>query len=130
VEALYNNEIEQHAFEDQMRAVFGIQVSCRPESSSQEFRSNTKHPQHAYKVFTTDKICGAIIKQLQIIQLDHKSKELLEILKKERSLVSPTTQDQKNNRQNTERVLGPDENIFRIDWVRPPALHLILKDVR
>ena len=52
------------------------------------------------------------------MQLDHKSKELLEILKKERSLVSPTTQDQKNNRQNTERVLGPDENIFRIDWVR------------
>lgn len=49
--------------------------------------------------------------------MEPKNQELLEILKKERSLVSPTTQDQKNNRRNAEKVLGPDENMFRIDWV-------------
>lgn len=48
---------------------------------------------------------------------DGRSQDLLEILKRERTLVSPTTQDQINSRRNAEKVLGPDENLFRIDWV-------------
>ena len=48
---------------------------------------------------------------------DPKSQELLEILKRERSFTSPTTQDRINIRRNAEKVLGPDENVFRIDWV-------------
>ena len=50
--------------------------------------------------------------------IDPKSQELLEFLKRERSLPSPTTQDRINNRRQAEKVLGPDENVFRIDWVR------------
>lgn len=64
-----------------------------------------------------DKVIGAIIKQVQAVFLDPKSQDLLEGLKRERALVSPTTQDQINTRRNAEKVLGPDENIFRIDWV-------------
>ena len=48
--------------------------------------------------------------------MDAKSQDLLEVLKKERALLSPTTQDQINSRRSAEKVLGPDENLFRIDW--------------
>ncbi|KAG6893701.1 hypothetical protein C0992_008974 [Termitomyces sp. T32_za158] len=87
--------------------------------------------QEAYKSFTVDKVIGAIIKQVQAIFADPKSQDILEILKKERSLVSPTTQDQINSRRNAEKVLGPDENIFRIDWLpesRTMTVQLIGKD--
>ncbi|KAF5380136.1 hypothetical protein D9615_006181 [Tricholomella constricta] len=111
LERLFDNEIEQHAFEDQMRFMFGTR--------------------EAYKTFTIDKVIGAIIKQAQAVFADPKSQDLLEILKKERSLVSPTTQDQINSRRNAEKVLGPDENLFRIDWLpesRAMTVQLIGKD--
>ncbi|KAF8067547.1 histone deacetylase complex, SIN3 component [Lyophyllum atratum] len=111
LERLFDNEIEQHAFEDQMRFMFGTK--------------------EAYKTFTIDKVIGAIIKQAQAVFADPKSQDILEILKKERSLVSPTTQDQINSRRNAEKVLGPDENLFRIDWLpesRTMTVQLIGKD--
>ncbi|KAG6809875.1 hypothetical protein H0H92_014314 [Tricholoma furcatifolium] len=111
VERLFDNEMEQYAFEDQMRIMFGTK--------------------EAYKSFTLDKIIGAIIKQVQAIFADPKSQDILEILKKERALVSPTTQDQINSRRNAEKVLGPDENLFRIDWLpesRTMTVQLIGKD--
>jgi paired amphipathic helix protein Sin3a len=48
---------------------------------------------------------------------DSKNQDLFEILKRERAMILPTTQDQINNRRNTEKILGPDENLFRMDWV-------------
>ena len=64
-----------------------------------------------------DKLIGALIKQIQTILADPKSQDLYELLRREREISSPTTQDLINCRRNTERVLGPDENLFRIDWV-------------
>ena len=55
--------------------------------------------------------------QVQVILSDPKSQDLYELLRREREITSPTTQDLINCRRNTERVLGPDENLFRIDWV-------------
>jgi hypothetical protein len=49
--------------------------------------------------------------------VDPKSRALLEILKSEQAMACPTTQDQINHRRNAEKILGPDENLFRIDWV-------------
>ena len=85
-------------------------------------------------MFTVDRVVGAIVKQVSSLPLrpttmlmlgqvqnvlsDAKSQELYDFLRRDRELVSPTTQDQINARRNTERVVGPDENIFRIDWVR------------
>lgn len=60
--------------------------------------------------------------QVQTILIDPKSQELLELLKKERVYGTLSTQDQINSRQNAERVMGPDENLFRIDWVRSSVL--------
>lgn len=56
--------------------------------------------------------------QVQAILMDPKSQELLELLKKERVYGTLSTQDQINSRQNAERIMGPDENLFRMDWVR------------
>ncbi|KAF4616526.1 hypothetical protein D9613_008571 [Agrocybe pediades] len=111
IEALFTNELEQHVFEDQTRAIFGYK--------------------DAYKIFTVDKVIGAIIKQVQMVIADPKSQELLELLKRERSLVSPTTQDRINYRHQVENILGPDENVFRIDWLSEPktlTIQLIGKD--
>ncbi|TFK41677.1 histone deacetylase complex, SIN3 component [Crucibulum laeve] len=110
-ERLFDNEIEQTAFEDQMRYMFGTK--------------------DAYKVFTIDKVIGSVIKQVQSILADGRSQDLLEILKRERTLASPTAQDQINNRRNAEKVLGPDENLFRIDWLsdsKTMTMQLIGKD--
>ena len=95
-------------------------------------------------MFTVDKVVGALIKQVctssvrprsavrlnhlqvQIILSDPKSQDLYELLRREREITSPTTQDLINCRRNTERVLGPDENLFRIDWVCLHALDVPL----
>jgi paired amphipathic helix protein Sin3a len=54
---------------------------------------------------------------VQLLFGDEKSQDLLEVLKREQALASPTTQDLINSRKNAEKILGPDENLFRVDWV-------------
>jgi len=61
---------------------------------------------------------------VQAIIVDSRSQELLEILKRERSLANFTSQDQINSRRGTEKILGPDENLFRIDWVNMMDFYL------
>ncbi|KAJ7178645.1 hypothetical protein C8R43DRAFT_974110 [Mycena crocata] len=102
-ERLFDNELEQHVFEEQMRFMFGIQ--------------------EAYKMFTIDKVIGSLIKQVQLLFGDGKSQELLDVLKRERALACPTTQDLINSRKTAEKVLGPDENLFRVDWL-PDSKHM------
>ncbi|CAK5268788.1 unnamed protein product [Mycena citricolor] len=105
-ERLFDNEMEQHVFEDQMRFMFGIK--------------------HAHKIFTVDKVAG-----VQVILGDSQSQDLLELFKRERALTSSTTQDLVNSRKNAEKILGPDENLFRVDWVSAASrmtIQLIGKD--
>lgn len=68
---------------------------------------------------------GGIIKQVQAIIADTRSQELLEILKRERSLANFTSQDQISSRRGAEKILGPDENLFRIDWVSLSLVELL-----
>ena len=87
--------------------------------------------QHSYKLFTIDKVIGALIKQVQVILSDPKSQDIYELLRKEREITTITTQDLINCRRNAERVLGPDENLFRVDWLTEPktmTIQLIGKD--
>lgn len=95
-ERLFDNEVEQHVFEEQMRYIFGVK--------------------HAYRIFTIDKVVGALIKQVQFVLADPRSQELLELLKRDRALPSPTNQDQLNSRRLAENIIGPDENVYRVDW--------------
>lgn len=61
-ERLFENEIEQHLFEDQMRAVFGLKVTLP--FLRIEVHIFDPALQHAYKIFTVDKVIGVIIKQV------------------------------------------------------------------
>ncbi|THV08566.1 hypothetical protein K435DRAFT_708465 [Dendrothele bispora CBS 962.96] len=110
-ERLFDNELEQSVFEDQMRYMFGIK--------------------DAYKIFTVDKLIAAIVKQVQSVIADSKSQDLLEILKRDRAINTLTYQDQTNSRRNAEKILGPDENLFRVDWLsesKSLTVQLIGKD--
>ncbi|EPQ53755.1 hypothetical protein GLOTRDRAFT_139874 [Gloeophyllum trabeum ATCC 11539] len=110
-ERLFDNDIEQHSFEDQMRQLFG--------------------PRDAYRIFTVDKVIGPMIKQIQLALSDSKSMELYELLKKERAITSPVSQDYINLRKQAEAILGPDENLFRIDWypdLKSVTIQLLGKD--
>ena len=130
-ERLFDNELEQHAFEDQMRGMFGTKV-CYSLAFNFFHRTDvwTECLSVVYdrQAHWGDRQAGKFVYQVkftprsrqiqvQAVFLDSKSQDLLEILKRERSLNSPTTQDQINSRRNAEKVLGPDENVFRIDWV-------------
>ncbi|KAH7882268.1 hypothetical protein F5I97DRAFT_1816924 [Phlebopus sp. FC_14] len=96
-ERLFDNEIEQQVFEEQMRYMFGVK--------------------HAYRIFTIDKVLGALIKQIQILLLDPRSQDLLDLLKRDKGLSSPTNQDLLNSRRLAENIMGPEENLYRIDWI-------------
>ena len=98
--------------------------------------------QEAYEIFTIDKLIGAIINQVSapvvvfsIIYLQAKIKVQVvlgdpkALLKNERTHGTLTTQDQINSRQNAERFLGPDENLFRIDWVRVFSSDMSVDDI-
>ncbi|KAG1768758.1 hypothetical protein EV702DRAFT_1181913 [Suillus placidus] len=110
-ERLFDNEIEQYVFEEQMRYMFGVK--------------------DAYRIFTIDKVIGPLIKQVQIVLADSRSQDLFELLKRDRALQAPTIQDQLNSRRFAENLLGPDENIFRIDWLpdtKTMTIQLLGKD--
>jgi paired amphipathic helix protein Sin3a len=95
-------------------------------SHPDHFNDDIYNEQEAYRIFNVDKVIGAIIKQVQAIVSDTRSQELLENLKRERSVANFTSQDQINSRRNAEKILGPDENLFRIDWVTHFLLRLIM----
>ena len=71
-ERLFDNEIEQHVFEEQMRYMFGVKVclyifpfACMSSCSGTDFGW-----QDAYRIFTIDKVIGALIKQVGRCVLD------------------------------------------------------------
>ncbi|TFY74206.1 hypothetical protein EWM64_g9806, partial [Hericium alpestre] len=101
-ERLFDNQIEQAAFEDQMRYIFGLK--------------------DGYKIFTIDKLLGSLIKHVQSWEQDPKLEKLVKILWDERHLEAPTAEDHRAHRRQAEEILGPDENLFRIDWTPTQAL--------
>ncbi|KAF7327545.1 HDAC-interact domain-containing protein [Mycena kentingensis (nom. inval.)] len=102
-EQLFDDVIDLPTFEDQMRFLFGNK--------------------EAYKIFTIDKLLAAIVKQVQTLLSDNRTQDLLDLLKRERILTNPTAQDLSSTRKTAEDILGPDENLFRIDWL-PTSKHI------
>ncbi|KAN0116479.1 hypothetical protein V8E52_005860 [Russula decolorans] len=96
-ERLFDNQVEQPAFEDQMREMFGLH--------------------DAYKIFTVDKVLAAIIKHVQCWEQDPKLEKIAKLLWDERRIESPTVEDHRRLRSEAEEILGPEENLFRIDWL-------------
>lgn len=96
-ERLFDNQIEQLAFEDQMREMFGLH--------------------DAYKIFTIDKVLASLIKHVQSWEQDPKLEKVTKLLWDERRLEAPTVEDHRAFRQQAEGILGPEENLFRVDWL-------------
>ncbi|GJJ10538.1 hypothetical protein Clacol_004765 [Clathrus columnatus] len=109
-ERLFDNQIDQATFEDTARYMFGMK---------------------AYTVFTIDKVIGAVIKQVQLILLDNKSKELVQLLQKERENPSMSLQDQNNYREKAGAIVGSDDHFYRINYLldlRSFTIQLLSKD--
>ena len=94
--------------------------------------------QDAYKIFTIDKVLASLIKhvsfpapipglsnmvsQVQSWEQDPKLEKIAKLLWDERHLETPTVEDHRRLRREAEEILGPEENLFRIDWVRVTTL--------
>lgn len=61
-EKLFDNEVDQHTFEEQLRFMYGTQVRRNREILGW---IKLTARQHAYKMFTVDKVIGSIIKQVK-----------------------------------------------------------------
>lgn len=96
-EKLFDGEIDQAAYEEGLRYMFGID---------------------AYPAFTFDKVIAQILKQVTTILGDVRSQELWALLQRDRASDTTTGKQQIAYRTQAERVLAPEENLFKISWVR------------
>ncbi len=96
-EKLFDGEIDQVAYEEGLRHMFGID---------------------AYPGFTFDKVIAQILKQVTTILGDVRSQELWALLQRDRASDTTTGKQQIAYRTQAERVLAPEENLFKISWVR------------
>jgi len=94
---LFDNELDQATFEEHMRWFFGNK---------------------AYLLFTLDKLITALVKQVQTIVLDPKCQELWSLLQAAQGSDTVTRQDIVRYRREAERHVGPDDNLYKLQWVR------------
>ncbi|ORY28618.1 hypothetical protein BCR39DRAFT_534412 [Naematelia encephala] len=95
-ERLFENEVDVNTYEETLRLMFGTK---------------------AYTMFTLDRLVAAIVKQTQTIIGDIRSQELLALLQRDRAGESTTTRQQIAYRMQAEGVIGPDENLYKIEYL-------------
>jgi len=69
---------------------------------------------------------SSFFSQVQSWEQDPKLEKIAKLLWDERRLEAPTAEDHRAFRQQAEGILGPEENLFRIDWVSPPLLPFVV----
>ncbi|KAL5494648.1 hypothetical protein ACEPAI_109 [Sanghuangporus weigelae] len=100
LEKLFENDLDQATFEENMRFLFGTK---------------------AYIVFTLDKLIAALIKQVQTAVMDSKCQELLSLLAKSRAKQSAgaggmSVKEMIVYRREAEQYLGQDDHLYRIEF--------------
>lgn len=70
----------------------------------------------AYKLYTVDKVAQAIVKHLHNIVSDAKSSDVLVLWEHDRTNPVTSTKEQILYRMRVKSVLGPEENMFRVEW--------------
>ncbi|KAL5533624.1 hypothetical protein ACEPAG_84 [Sanghuangporus baumii] len=102
LEKLFENDLDQATFEENMRFLFGTK---------------------AYIVFTFDKLIAALIKQVQTAVMDSKCQELLTLLAKSRAKVRQSAsaggmsvKEMIAYRREAEQYLGQDDHLYRIEF--------------
>ncbi|KAI0315665.1 hypothetical protein OF83DRAFT_1061699 [Amylostereum chailletii] len=96
-EKMFNSDVDQAAFEEQLRWFFGTK---------------------AFLLYTVDKIIAALIKQVQTVVSDQKCQELWHFLRKHRNEATFTRREIIRYRREAERRVGADDNLYRIEWDR------------
>ncbi|KAL4069818.1 hypothetical protein V8B97DRAFT_2104708 [Scleroderma yunnanense] len=94
-EKLFENELEPGLFEEHMRWFFGNK---------------------AFYFFTLDKLITAFVKQVQSVISDSKCQELWTLLQEVRRVDTLTNQDMIRYRRESERHVGSDEHLYRVEW--------------
>ncbi|KAI6031526.1 hypothetical protein BKA83DRAFT_26748 [Pisolithus microcarpus] len=94
-EKLFDNELEPGLFEEHMRWFFGNK---------------------AFYLFTLDKLIAAFVKQVQSVVSDSKCQELWALLRDVRRVDVPTNQDMIRYRRESEKHVGSDEHLYRVEW--------------
>ena len=115
-EKLFDGEIDQPTYEEHLRYMVGIK---------------------AFPLFTIDKVIGTLIKhvghfveivdstrthssstQIHAINGDGRCHDLVALLEKDRARESITPRQQIAYRLGAESVIGADDNLYRLEWVR------------
>lgn len=86
------------------------------EHQSYEESIRQAYRNRAYKLYTVDKVTQAIVKHLHTIISDVKSSDVLVLWENDRNNPLTSTKEQIIYRTRVKSVLGPDENLFRIEW--------------
>ncbi|KAI9093851.1 hypothetical protein DFS34DRAFT_630591 [Phlyctochytrium arcticum] len=92
--AFIQNDMDAFDFEDKCRAMYGTS---------------------AYLIFTVDKLCQAVVKQLHSMVSDPKTMELANLFYKDRAKASTNARQDAMYRLNAESLLS-DENVFRLEY--------------
>ncbi|KAK9469030.1 hypothetical protein V1512DRAFT_258454 [Lipomyces arxii] len=69
----------------------------------------------AFKMYTVDKVVQAIAKHVHTIISDAKCSEIIMLYEKDRNQPKTTSREQIIYRLQVETILGPDENVFRLE---------------
>lgn len=94
-EKLFDNELDPGLFEEHMRWFFGNK---------------------AFYLFTLDKLIAAFVKQVQFVVSDNKCQELWALLRDVRRVGVLTNQDMIRYRRESEKHVGSDEHLYRVEW--------------
>ncbi|KAI6047849.1 hypothetical protein EDC04DRAFT_2886647 [Pisolithus marmoratus] len=94
-EKLFDSELEPGLFEEHMRWFFGNK---------------------AFYLFTLDKLIAAFVKQVQSVVSDNKCQELWALLRDVRRVDALTNQDMIRYRRESEKHVGSDEHLYRVEW--------------
>ncbi|KAF8226309.1 hypothetical protein L208DRAFT_1302590 [Tricholoma matsutake] len=92
-EKLFDNDLDQATFEEHMRWFFGNK---------------------AYQLFTLDKLITALV---QTILADNRCQELWRLLQSAQNSEIITKQDIIRYRREAEQHVGPDDHLYRVQWV-------------
>jgi paired amphipathic helix protein Sin3a len=94
-EKLIEGEVEHQSFEEAIR---------------QAYRNR------AYKFYTVDKVVQGLVKHIHLIVTEGKTSETLMLFQADRQQPTSDIKQQINYRTQVKKIIGADENMFRIDW--------------
>ncbi|KAJ3114140.1 Transcriptional regulatory protein sin3 [Phlyctochytrium bullatum] len=106
---LFDGKMEAQEYEDRCRALFGTS---------------------GYLMFTVDKLCQAVVKQIQAIQADPKGHDLVELYFKDREKPNSSSRQEAVYRLSAEGLVD-DESLYRLEYYvkeKSLTIQLLSKD--